>query len=237
MDNMELQGKPLRILILDGGDIGGVFSAQVLAIIEKGLGIDIFNTFDLIIGASTGSVIVGAAKSKHSVPQLVEKYKRAAPLVSKKKLCDSCMVELSPKSKYRQFPLKIFPSNALGDVKLGGVEQPLILNATNMRADKVHLIEPRYQARQRGEDYTKDRKASLSSTVLVPYSAPMCFDPVYINEKPICNGALWANGPDLVAYVKAERDSEGSKNIKIFLDKSAIDLCLHPDNSYYLPKN
>ena len=50
-----------HILSLDGGGARGIYSAQVLACIERAVGAQVRDCFDLIAGTSTGSIIAGAA--------------------------------------------------------------------------------------------------------------------------------------------------------------------------------
>lgn len=53
------QGRPFRILSIDGGGIRGVFPAAVLAELENRFlnGGSIANHFDMIAGTSTGGII------------------------------------------------------------------------------------------------------------------------------------------------------------------------------------
>ena len=41
--------KTFRILSIDGGGVRGIFAAKILELIETKLGVDIRNTFDLIV--------------------------------------------------------------------------------------------------------------------------------------------------------------------------------------------
>ena len=47
----------VRILSLDGGGIKGVFTASVLATLERETGRSIVDYFDLIVGTSTGGIL------------------------------------------------------------------------------------------------------------------------------------------------------------------------------------
>lgn len=58
--------KPFRVLCIDGGGVRGIFLAQILALMEKELDIKIYDTFDLIVGTSTGSIIAGAIVLKNN---------------------------------------------------------------------------------------------------------------------------------------------------------------------------
>ena len=47
-----------RILSIDGGGIKGVFPASFLATVEDQLKLRVLDHFDLIVGSSTGGIIV-----------------------------------------------------------------------------------------------------------------------------------------------------------------------------------
>jgi len=50
-------GRRFQILSLDGGGLKGLFSAAVLAELENDLRVAIADSFDLIVGTSTGGLI------------------------------------------------------------------------------------------------------------------------------------------------------------------------------------
>src|SRR5437764_7146848 len=52
-----MEGRPFRILSIDGGGIMGAFAASALATFEQATGRRIVEHFDLIAGTSTGGII------------------------------------------------------------------------------------------------------------------------------------------------------------------------------------
>ena len=86
-----------KILSLDGGGVRGIFSARVLDLIEQKLDIDIHNTFDLIVGTSTGSIVAASVAVKHDLSKLVKDYEEYAPQIFRRK----------------PFPLSIFRSKGI----------------------------------------------------------------------------------------------------------------------------
>ncbi len=200
--------KTFRVLSIDGGGVRGVFAAKMLELIETKLGIDIRNTFDLIVGTSTGSIIAAAITIEYGLTQLVDDYLKNAPEIFRKRL------NLHFRSKYDLTPLENFLHDRLGDVKLGEIEKPLILNATNVSVGDVYVFKSSYQERQRGGDYVRDGRVPLYKAVLASCAAPTYFDPIDINGTLVCDGGIWANNPSLVGYTDAIRNFQ-SKNIKI----------------------
>lgn len=70
------QGRPFRILSIDGGGIRGVFPAAVLAELESRFlgGASIANHFDMIAGTSTGGIIALALAHGMTARQALDIY-------------------------------------------------------------------------------------------------------------------------------------------------------------------
>ena len=73
-----------RILALDGGGTRGIYGAQVLAKIDEALGAEVRGCFDLIVGASNGSIIAGAAAAGIQMQEVVRLFENESPRIFKK---------------------------------------------------------------------------------------------------------------------------------------------------------
>lgn len=204
------QAKVFRVLSIDGGGVRGVFAAKMLSLIEKKLQVEVLETFDLIVGTSTGSIVAGAIAVKYDLAKLVEDYIKNAPKIFQKRwsLCGFL------RSKYDHKVLEKFLLERLKNIKLGEIEKPLILNATNASVGDVHVFKSAYQRRQRKGDYVRDGDIPLFKAVLASCAAPTYFDPVDISGTLICDGGIWANNPSLVGYTDAKKNFQ-AENIKI----------------------
>lgn len=210
MDNQNLSQKVFRILSIDGGGVRGVFAAKMLALMEARL--NIHEIFDLIVGTSTGSIVAAAIAVKYDLTQLVDDYQKNAPKIFQKKfnLFGLC------RSKYDSKPLSMFLNEKLGDIKLGEIEKPLIVNATNISIGELHFFKSSYLERQEEGNYVRDGDVPLYKAVLGSCSAPIYFDPVDIGGTLICDGGMWANNPSLVGYTESiRRFCVNSDNIKV----------------------
>ncbi len=195
--------KPFRILSLDGGGVRGVFSAKILELIEKKLGIKINQHFDLIVGTSTGSISAAAVATDYDLDQLVQQYTEMSKEVFPPQGISRCWKGLFS-SQYKTEPLENFLKDAFGEIRMGQIDRPLILNATNVTKRKVHLFKSRYQEGLRRGDYVRDGDVPLYRAVLASCAAPLYFDPVEIDSNTlVCDGGVWANNPALVGYVDA----------------------------------
>ena len=206
----EVGNKPFRVLSIDGGGVRGVFAAKILSLMETKLHTNIYEDFDLIVGTSTGSIIAAAIAMKYDLTQLVEDYSESASKIFKKRMSFFGLL----RSKYDSKFLADFLFSRLGDITLGKIEKPLILNATNASVGDVHIFKSAYQKRQRRGDYVRDGEVPLHKAVLASCSAPIYFDPVDINGTLVCDGGIWANNPSLVGYTDAIRNFQ-TDNIKI----------------------
>ena len=199
--------KPFRVLSIDGGGVRGVFAAKILELMETKLDINIHETFDLIVGTSTGSIIAGAIAIKYDLTQLIKDYSADTPKIFQKRF--SCGGLL--RSKYGSKFLTEFLQGKLGTITLGEIEKPLILNATNVSVGGIHVFKSSYQNKQRKGDYVRDGEVPLYKAVLASCSAPTYFDPVDINGTLVCDGGIWANNPSLVGYTDAKNNFQAEK--------------------------
>ena len=130
------------MLSVDGGGVRGVFAAKVLSLIETELHMNIHELFDLIVGTSTGSIVAAAIVVKYDLTRLVEDYqKNAAKIFKKKRLSLHGLY----RSKYDSSFLREFLHDKLGDITLGEIKKPLILNATNTSVGGVYVLKSSYQ--------------------------------------------------------------------------------------------
>jgi len=67
------QGR-FQVLALDGGGVRGIFSAALLAGLERDLGRSVVSCFDLVVGTSTGGIIAAALGADVSADVLVDLY-------------------------------------------------------------------------------------------------------------------------------------------------------------------
>ena len=73
------------ILALDGGGTRGIYTAQLLAKIEKLLGHKTREYFDLVAGTSTGSIVAGAVATGIEMDEIVRLFECTAKEIFNRK--------------------------------------------------------------------------------------------------------------------------------------------------------
>ena len=190
--------KKFHILALDGGGTRGIYSAQILANMEMCLGTPIRDSFDLIAGTSTGSIIAGAAATGIPLKEVVELFEEQAPRIFPSKRLRWGIF----RSRYSRRPLEEVVRECLPDISLGEVSTPLIITSSNIATGGVHVFKSRYLA-ELGLPYVRDRDFSLVEAILASSAAPTYFDPVQVDQSLLADGGLWANNPSILAVTEA----------------------------------
>lgn len=191
-----MSDRPFRILSIDGGGVGGAFSAQVLSSIEAYLNINILDHFDMVAGTSTGSIVASALVQGQSGEELVELFNRCANKVfNNKKLSSKILFS----SKFSRRNLNQILTDVLGDVRLGDIDFPLVIPTTDIGNGMVNIYKSNYNSELNGQS----AGVLLKDAVLASTAAPTYFDPYKVNLNLMADGGLWANNPSLVAFFEA----------------------------------
>jgi patatin-like phospholipase/acyl hydrolase len=194
-------GKPFKILSIDGGGIRGLYPAHILQCIEERLQIDLFNTFDMIAGTSTGSIIAAGVATCVPAADMVAMYKEhAAKIFRKKRFLLGKSIQPMFDSVYDAQYLKNVLTEIFQDKRLGDIKKPLLLPSTDIGNGCVHVLKSGYS-----NEFTRDNGVLVKDAVLASCSAPTYFDPHRLNEYLLADGGLWANNPALAAVIDAQK--------------------------------
>lgn len=184
-----------KILAIDGGGVRGIYPAHILLRIKQEFGINFFETFDLIVGTSTGSIIAAALAVDYPIEKIVALYKdKAAEIFGNKKLNLLSLYQ----SKYGKSPLETLLSQTLGDLTLSQTKTRLVIPATDISNGTVYVFKSSYLP-----EFVRDNNTKIKDAVLASCSAPTYFDPTVLNTYLLADGGLWANNPSLVAITEA----------------------------------
>ena len=198
MQDVMTQDSAFKILALDGGGTRGIYSAQLLASIERDTGAQVREHFDLIAGTSTGSIIAGAAAAGIPMSSVVNLFEKESPRIFKRRRLGSFHI----RSKYPRRSLEEVVRSYVSDLTLGEVATPLMITSSDISAGGVHVFKSRY-LKDLGQPYVRDADVALSDAILASCAAPTYFDPVPVGDFRLADGGLWANNPSIIALTEA----------------------------------
>ena len=196
-----MHNREYKILSVDGGGIRGIFPAHILYCISDRLKVSIKEQFDMIAGTSTGSIIAVAIACEIEPIRILELYRlHGSNIFSKKYSFFKNKVVSAMRSLYDKNYLRMVLRDTFGDRKLGDINKPLLIPATDIGYGGVHVFKSNYS-----QDFTRDHHVLVSDAVLASCSAPTYFDPEKVNEYLLADGGLWANNPSLAAVIDAQK--------------------------------
>ena len=189
------------ILAVDGGGTRGIFAAQMLAKIEGVFGRRIKDSFDLLAGTSTGSIIAGAAAIGIPMEEIVGLFERESSHIFGKARFPWLMSMLY-RSRYSRGSLEKMLQDYLHQTSLWEISTPLMITSADIATGSVHVFKSRY-LHDLGEPYERDGNVSLKDAILASCAAPTFFDPKVVGPYLLIDGGLWANNPSIIAITEA----------------------------------
>jgi len=192
-------GGRFQILALDGGGVRGIFSAALLAGLERDLGRPVVSCFDLVVGTSTGGIIAAALGVGVSADAIVDLY-------------TSKMNEIFPgphrlreirrlvRPKYRAVGLESVLRGVFGDQLLGESRVPLVIPAFDLGENTVHLFKTPHHERLR-----RDWRVPLWQVAMATSAAPTYFQAFCLpgDGVRLVDGGVWANNPAMMGVAEA----------------------------------
>lgn len=197
------EGRPFRILSIDGGGICGILPASVLAELEaRYLGGDpIGDYFDMIAGTSTGGIIaLGLSRglTAAAIRDLyVDRGGQIFPPVGRLKRVLRGFRRLQ-RYPYERKPLEDELLRLFGDRVLGEAKNRLCIPAFEGRHGEPWIYKTPHHP-----DYRRDRHETMVTVGLATAAAPTFFEALPNNGYIMIDGGLWANNPVMNALVDA----------------------------------
>jgi len=187
-----------QILSLDGGGIRGVFTAAILAAIEKDLKVKIADHFDLIAGTSTGGIISIGLGLGLSPSEILEFYRHHGPRIFDNPLRWRS-VQWWLRRKYSPAALEAGLRAVFGDRAFGESSKRLVVPSYNLGEDDVYVFRTPHAERLR-RDYLVPAWQVALATSAAPTYFPACR---VVDGMRLVDGGVWANNPAMVAVVEA----------------------------------
>jgi uncharacterized protein len=196
-NNQPKKPKEFRILSIDGGGLRGIYAAYILQRIQHDLGINLLDSFDLITGTSTGSIIAAGITVGIDIDKIVGIYESQGHVIfgDKKLSLDGLYNSRYTKDKLTQILKENF-----GDRKMIEISKPLLIPATDIGNGNVFVMSSGYEG---NPAILRSRNIDIVDAILASCSAPTFFDPQMIDENLLADGGLWANNPTSLAVNEA----------------------------------
>jgi uncharacterized protein len=188
-----------QVLSLDGGGILGIFTAALLAGLERDLGRPILSHFDLVVGTSTGGIIAAGLGAGMSAGEIANLY------TSEMKTIFPGPRRLRPvrqlvRPKYRAGGLEVLLRRVFGDKILGESQVPLVIPSFDLGENRVYLFKTPHHERLR-----RDWKVPFWQVAMATSAAPTFF-PAFclpVDHVRLIDGGVWANNPAVVGVAEA----------------------------------
>lgn len=199
LKNIEHLKPPIcRILSLDGGGAKGFYTLGVLREVEALIGKPLHETFDLVFGTSTGSIIASLLALGHDVESIHKLYCENVPDVMKQKSAGGKSTALA------QLADDVFGEATFEDVKTGlgvvttkwDMETPMIFKGSvNQAHGRLGTFKPGF-----GCTISEAVQASCSA---YPYFNRKIVTTAMGDEIELADGGYCANNPTLYAIADA----------------------------------
>ncbi|MEQ9467922.1 MAG: patatin-like phospholipase family protein [Ekhidna sp.] len=189
-----------KILTLDGGGSKGIYSLGVLSELEKAVGGNLCEHFQLIYGTSTGSIIASLIGLGYSVEDIKKKYLELIPSIM------SCRTSKSKSEKLLEHANSIFGDRDFNYFKTGigivavnyDTQKPLIFKN---EVDRAHGVKPSFEP---GFGLT------IAEAVMASCAAAPIFKVRELHTKnkgviQAMDGGFVANNPTLFAMIDATK--------------------------------
>ena len=188
-----------HILALDGGGTRGIYTAQLLAEIERAFGTRIKTCFDLIAGTSTGAIIAGAAVSDIPMTDIVELFETETPHIFRRRWYRiPLFLSKYPSEQLVQAITKHIPATPLGEITT-----PLMITSSEIAKSEVHIFRSSYGSHDSEGTPPTSKEVCLRDAVLASCAAPTFFAPKSVDNLLLADGCLWANNPSTIAATEA----------------------------------
>jgi len=173
--------KSIKVLAIDGGGIRGIIPAVILRELQKRLGKDLWRTFDLIAGTSTGGIIalgIGTQGNKgapYSPSELLSLYVQNGPAIFHKNFFTPARQLILP--KYSPDALETILTKFFQDTELHTALTPLLISSYDLQGQLPFFFKSHRIAADPSYNWKVTDVARATS------AAPTFFPPTSLDEK------------------------------------------------------
>ena len=195
----------IKVLSIDGGGIRGIIPAVILAELQKRIGTDFGQVFDLIAGTSTGGIIALGIGTKcknggpYAASELVGLYVQNGPSIFKKNFLTPERELVHP--KYSPDALEAALATFFGDAQFDSALAPLLISSYDLQSQLPFFFKSHRIAAKPGYNWNVADIARATS------AAPTYFPPLHLGrgaeDYALVDGGVFVNNPSMAAYAEA----------------------------------
>ena len=185
-----------QILALSGGGFRGLYTAKILADIERDIGEPIARRFDLIAGTSVGGILAMALALEIPAQKIVDLFTQHGTQIFQRRALGFLR---SPYSSAGLAEL-LAKEDLFGDRVLGACLHPVIVPSISYSTGKPVIFKTPHHT-----TFKRDHENRLVDVALATSAAPAYFPRHTFNNNQYVDGGLYANAPGLLALHEAEQ--------------------------------
>lgn len=199
MSETERPVERFAVLSLDGGGVRGIFTAALLTGLERDLGGQVLDHFDLVVGTSTGGIIALGLGAGRSAEEILDVYLREMTRIfpRRRRLLGPAAAF---RAKYAPDGLQRVLRDTFGETLLGDSKVPLVIPSFNIGENTVYLFKTPHHT-----DLRRDWSVPMWQVGMATSAAPTFFPAFSLPEDHVrlVDGGVWANNPAMVGVVEA----------------------------------
>lgn len=232
---MSEKPKPVRVLSIDGGGMRGLYTARYLAALSDHFAgsrqrrLDIGRGFDLIVGTSTGAIMVCALAKGLDPGRVAELYREHGSHIFPRKLPTKpswdLLWQMCRRPKYLKagaMAMKSALKSTLEETTLGDIWKNRGIAITIPVVEMSRHRSWVFKTPHLTECHRRDLDYELADICLAATAAPLyrsmarLTDPTTSIRHVFVDGGLWANSPVLVSLIEALGMAKNGQEIQIF---------------------
>lgn len=196
-----LLNKKIKALSIDGGGIRGLYTAILIAEIEKNLKIKFSDYFDVFVGVSTGSILSALLFFGFSGIEIYEIYlKNYKTIFTKNKNGTVAKYDINVLNKVISNILLL----NMHKIKVNK-NKKLYISSFNLSENRPEIFEVNHLT----------KGLNIVNAITASCAAPYYFEPFKFNLSTYIDGGVVTNNPSLVAFSKIFNKCENLSDMKI----------------------
>jgi patatin-like phospholipase/acyl hydrolase len=195
----------IKVLSIDGGGIRGIIPAIILSELQKRLGKNLYEVFDLIAGTSTGGIIalgIGTPANQgqpYTPDELLNLYVQNGPAIFQKNFLAPEKELLFP--KYSPDGLEGVLAKFFQATEFKTALTPLLISSYDLQGQLPFFFKSHRIASDPNYDW------NVTSIARATSAAPTYFPPLHLTkgaeDYALVDGGVFVNNPAMAAYAEA----------------------------------